>query len=145
MGILGYSCGDTTMLYSTVLLKCCDPGIYHGWGLWLIIVVVVERLCCGLASPKPNFRVSTPIWTWQISVLSIWSAVMFVILSMIRSRLDLRSGIYDRSRLDCIYDMISDPFLILPCFSLTSLISCHLTSWTASPLRHVHLMLDTCS
>ena len=26
---------------------------------------------CGLASPKPNFRVSTPIWTWQISVLSI--------------------------------------------------------------------------
>ena len=45
MGILGYNCGDTTMLYSTVLLKCRDPGVYHGWGLWLIIVVVVvERL-----------------------------------------------------------------------------------------------------
>ena len=27
--------------------------------------------CCGLVSPKPNFRVNILIWTWQISVLSI--------------------------------------------------------------------------
>ena len=30
-----------------------------------------QCFCCGLASPKPNFRVNILIWTWQISVLSI--------------------------------------------------------------------------
>ena len=35
------------------------------------LLYLVHWACCGLASPKPNFRVSTPIWTWQISVLSI--------------------------------------------------------------------------
>ena len=107
---------------------------------------IVHDCCCGLASPKPNFRVSTPIWTWQISVLSILicNYVCYLIYDKIPIR-DPGSGIYSRSHRGYIYDTISDPFLILPCFLLTSLISCHLTSWTASLPRHVLLMLDTCS
>ena len=41
---VNYNCDGTTMLYSTVLLKCRDQaGVHDGWGLWLVIVVV-ERL-----------------------------------------------------------------------------------------------------
>ena len=74
----------------------------------------------------------------------ICNYVCYLIYDKILIR-DPGSGIYSRSHLDHIYNTISDPFLILLRFLLTSLISCHLTSWTVSPPRHVLLMLDTCS
>ena len=50
---VNYNCDGTTMLYSTVLLKCRDQaGVHDGWGLWLVIVVV-ERL---------EVRVGVIIW-----------------------------------------------------------------------------------
>ena len=37
----------------------------HGYLLLALLPIAkfVHKDCCGLASPKPNFRVNTPIWT----------------------------------------------------------------------------------
>ena len=136
--------GKTAKVERDWVVQCSNPncGLNANKSQLRLMATVSEEKAANaiFVTPKKRadgwflFRVS------NLSVLSISFVIMFVILSMIRSQLNLRSGIYDRSHLNRIYNMILDPFLMLPHFLLTSLISCHCTSWTASHYRHVLLM-----